>query len=125
MLRTLGVSLFLLVGFSGVSDASDEIRKPFFDIFRKLIEPPKPPPAPVATVVATAKPAAPVIPPLQIQINGITGDEGNRVAIVTFKGQQMLLLNGDDKGEFNVISIDSDKIVVLHKAAQRRQEIAF
>jgi len=107
------------------SVASDEIKKPFFDFFRKLIEPPKPPPKPVATVTAVVAPQAPVIPPLQIQIMGITGDAGNRVAIINYKGQQKLLLNGDDHGDFSVINIEADKIVVLHKAAQRRQEVTF
>ncbi len=116
------ILLFLCVG---LIHAEGEIKKPFFDPFRKLIEPPKPPPKPIQQVVARPVPQKPVIPPLDIKIMGITGEPGARVAIVSYKGSQMLLLDGDDKPDFRVMSIDGDKLVVLHKAAQRRQEVGF
>lgn len=117
-LLLIGVSLVL----AGCLHAGE---RPSFDPFRKQIEPPAPPVRkdPVRSPVPI--PQKPVIPPLDIKIMGITGEPGARVAIVSYKGSQMLLLDGDDQADFRVMSIDGDKLVVLHKAAQRRQEVGF
>ena len=52
-------------------------------------------------------------------IHGISGEEGNRSAIVTFDREQLLLYEGDqDKNKkFKVIRIDEKKITVSHTAA--------
>jgi hypothetical protein len=59
-------------------------------------------------------------------IMGISGEVGNRVAIVSYKGAQRLLMEGDEQpGEYKIISIDEQKITLLHIQAGRRQEIPF
>ena len=87
------------------------IVKPFHDFFRKLIEPPAPPPRPIRINRVAPKPAAPVIPPLSVNILGISGEEGARVAIIQFEGNQMLIEEGDEKqGVYKVLRIDEGKI---------------
>jgi hypothetical protein len=120
--------LFFLLVFMGAPavGADDSIKKPFFDFFRKLIEPPKREVVRPQNVVRAPEKKEVVIPPLQMQIMGISGEEGSRVAIVTYKGSQRLLMEGDEQpGEYKVISIAVDKITLLHIAAGRRQEVTF
>lgn len=100
--------------------------KPFHDFFRKLIEPPAPPPRPVRINQVAPKPQAPVIPPLTVNILGISGEEGARVAIIQFEGNQMLIEEGDEKpGIYKVLRIDEGKITFLHIKANKRQEVNF
>jgi hypothetical protein len=103
------------------------VSKPFFDPFQKLIEPPKEKPKiQKRTVVKETKEVKVVIPPLQMGVMGISGEEGNRVAIVTYKGQQRLLMEGDEQpGEFKVISIEESQITLLHIKAGSRQVVKF
>lgn len=104
------------------------IEKPFIDIFRKLIKKVKVLPfRSKAKLPINPGPApAPVIPPLQMSVLGISGEQGNRVAIVTFEGKQRLLMDGDEEaGKYRVISIEPDKISLMHLKAERRQEINF
>lgn len=100
--------------------------KPFHDFFRKLIEKPAPPPRQRPRTRVAAKAPKKVIPPLQVDILGISGEEGARVAIVNYKGQQMLIEEGDEKkDEFKVLRIDEGKITFLHIRAGKRQEVNF
>jgi hypothetical protein len=116
----------LMFAMSPAVHCTTAIQKPFFDFFRKLIEPPK------RRVPIQRAPIRPkqekkiVIPPLQMNIMGISGEVGNRVAIVSYKGSQRLLMEGDEQpGEYKVISIDEQKITLLHIQAGRRQEVTF
>lgn len=126
MLRILIATIMVSFLATGIPQAQEIPQKPFFDFFKKLIEKPKPKKrkpvrrAPVKTVQKK------VIPPLQISIMGISGEEGSRVAICRFKNEVMLLEEGDQKGnDFKVIRIDASKMTVLHIAAGRRQEITM
>lgn len=124
-MRFIVFLLTLLLVTSGLG-ANDTIQKPFFDFFRKLIEPPKREVEKPVNVVRAPEKKEVVIPPLQMQIMGISGEEGSRVAIVSYKGAQRLLMEDDEQpGEYKVISISSDKITLLHIAAGRRQEVTF
>jgi hypothetical protein len=109
-----------------LSSRASEIRPPFLDFFRKLIERPLPPKTPDKSIVTEDKIIKKIIPPLQMTIMGISGEVGNRVAIVSYKGGQRLLMEGDEQpGEYKIISIDEQKITLLHIQAERRQEITF
>lgn len=120
---------FLLVSTTCQVVTAEEatIKKPFFDFFRKLIEPPKRKlKKKKQRVLKSSKKETVVIPPLQMSVMGISGEEGNRVAIVTFEGKQRLLMDGDEEaGKFRVISIEPTKITLMHFKAGRRQEISF
>jgi hypothetical protein len=117
----------MLVLFVNSGNTEVVVEKPFFDPFRKLIEPPKKKIVKQRrTVVREKKKEKIVIPPLQMNVMGISGEEGNRVAIVSYKGQQRLLMEGDQQpGEFKVISIDENKITLLHIKAGTRQVVKF
>jgi len=122
-----GIIAILILGVQINSlDAQILHQRPFHDFFRKLIEKPAPPPRRrVATRVAPKKPKK-VIPPLQVDILGISGEEGARVAIINYKGQQMLIEEGDEKkNEYKVLRIDEGKITFLHIKAGKRQEVNF
>jgi hypothetical protein len=118
-------SLAFLIFMGGVS-ADVATEKPYYDFFKKLIEKPRPPKRKRVRRQVVKKKQEIVVPPLQIQILGISGEDGARVAIINYKGQQMLIEEGDEKkGEFKVIRIDEGKLVFLHIKAQRRQEVTF
>ncbi|MBT3783434.1 hypothetical protein HOF92_00585, partial [bacterium] len=100
--------------------------KPFQDFFRKKLEKPKP----VVSVQAVKRPPISeptrAIPPLQVGLLGIAGEEGAHVAIISYKGKQLLLEEGDEvRGEFKVIRIHEDKITFFHIKANTRQEVLF
>ena len=100
--------------------------KPFHDFFRKLIEKPAPPPRRRPTRRPVPKAPKKVIPPLQVDVLGISGEEGARVAIINYKGQQKLIEEGDEqKNEYKVLRIDESKITFLHVKAGKRQEVNF
>jgi len=112
--------------FVGGAFADVATEKPYYDFFKKLIEKPRPRKRQRVRRKVVKKQQKVVVPPLQIQILGISGEEGARVAIINFKGRQMLIEEGDEKkGEFKVIRIDEGKLVFLHTKAQRRQEVTF
>ena len=113
----------ILMGFSmsHVID-SKEIKKPYYDYFRKLVQKKKnikvKPILKPQVIIQTPK----VIPPLKVRVLGITGEEASRVAIISFNGEQTLIEEGDSKvGVYRVIQIDSDQVVFMHIRASKRQ----
>ena len=111
---------------SAYAASSDSI-KPNHDFFRKIIQKKKQVARQKSQRKVRKQPQKKVIPKLQMIIHGISGEEGNRSAIVTFDREQLLLYEGDqDKNKkFKVIRIDEKKITVSHTAAARRQEFSF
>ena len=114
---------FVLLGFLCVLSSQAD-SKPFQDFFRRKLVKEKPVIKVTEERVKVVK-RDPVIPPLQISILGIAGEEGSRLGIINFKGRQALIAEGDQRKEYKVIRIEEDKITVLHKKAKRRQEISF
>ncbi|PCJ20059.1 MAG: hypothetical protein COB02_05530 [Candidatus Cloacimonadota bacterium] len=98
------------------------IDKPYFDFFRKLIQPKPKKKRKQVKRRQSIKKSAPTIPPLGIKILGITGEEGSRVAIINYKGDQALVEEGDSKpGIYKVIQIYEDKVVFMHIKASKRE----
>ena len=125
MIRAISI-LFILSFSLSFSAFAQSDAKPFQDFFRKKLERPKP----VVSVQAVKRPPLVepirVIPPLQVGLLGIAGEEGAHVAIISFKGKQLLIEEGDEvTDEFKVIRIREDKITFFHIKANKRQEIHF
>lgn len=116
--------IVILIAFtmSSTSTYSVGIEKPYFDFFRKLIQPKPKAKRKAVTRKKTIRAKKVTIPPLGIKILGITGEEGSRVAIISYKGSQDLVEEGDSKpGIYKVIQIDEDKVVFMHIKASKRE----
>lgn len=92
-------------------------------ITRKVIELAKierqPEPAPVKEI---EKP----LPPLQLKVTGICGNEGIREAIVQFENDEHVVKTGQVvNGKFKVVDIDSTRVVVYSIKEARRATFAL
>jgi hypothetical protein len=114
-------------GLSEQDQAQDIIEKHPFqlerdkDPFKPLVRPPPPkvfipPPRPnrEKDVKLTEKQLQPVVAPLKMQVLGIVGNDGERLAMIRFNnGIKILRENDEVAGEFKVIAIKPDQITVF------------
>jgi|GEM_PF-7011919 len=99
--------------------------KPISDFFLRKLEKPKPVMKVPQVKPLPVKPEPVVIPPLKIDILGISGEEGARVGIINFKGSQSLVEEGDKTKTYEVMKIDAESIIFYHTKAKKRQKIIF
>ncbi|MCO4782384.1 MAG: hypothetical protein KC646_08665 [Candidatus Cloacimonetes bacterium] len=118
MKKILSMLMFTSIGMG----FSQEVQKPYYDVFRKLIQPKAKKTNCNLHIRREIKPIPKVISPLSIKTLGITGVEGSRVAIINYKGHQTLIEEGDSKpGVYKVLQIDEDKVVFFHIKASKRE----
>ena len=120
--------VYILLMTFGLSVLSANVipDKPYYDFFRKLIEKKQKKKRKKVVRKTIKKQTKKVIPPLQIEILGISGEEGARIAIIKFNNQQKLIEEGDEwKPHYKVIRIDEEKVTFLHIQAGKRQEVNF
>ena len=61
--------------------------------------------------VKPVEPQKPIIPPVIIQVKGIVGNESNRVALINFEGEDIIVRKGQTvKGKFQVRDIEKDRV---------------
>ena len=110
-------------------DKSSDYQRPVLDPFRVLIQPPPPPPPPTrpARVTAPVAQAAPTVPPLQLQLNAVAGQDPNFVAIIRYQNSTYIVERGftSRDGQFTVRNIYADKIEVFYKADSSVQTFSF
>ena len=96
---------------------------PFRPIIKKEL-PQRPVQPPVVTPQPNPQPnptPRKVIPPLEIFVKGIVGNEDGRYAIIDFeKDEKIIRKDQTVEGKFKVIDIHKDRIVVYSNAEQRR-----
>lgn len=62
-----------------------------------------------------------VIPPLQLKVTGICGNDGLRQAIIQFENDEYIVENGQViDGKFKVVDVTSDKLIVYSIRESRR-----
>jgi len=95
----------------------DADRKPVLDPFKVLIVPKKPVAPPVVhTPVVRSNPGPPPIPPLQVSLTAIAGEDPDFVAVIQYKGSDYIVEKGweaPDKS-FLVRTIYADKVEVFY-----------
>lgn len=68
-----------------------------------------------------SKPKPPPIKPIKLQVAGIVGNEGNRLAVVKFENNEYTLTKDQVvDGKFKVVDILNDRVVVYSNKEQRR-----
>jgi hypothetical protein len=98
------------------------------DPFKPLIEKPKPilidrekqirPPTPTPT----PGPTTPPVVPLKLAVQGIVGNESERLAMILYENQFYVLKKDQDvKGKFKVVDILTDKVVIYSILEQLRR----
>lgn len=87
---------------------------------KKVIAPPTRVQRPV-NVPKVQRPAAPVVQPIKVFVNGIVGNEGQRLAIIKFENNEHTVTKDQIvEGKFKVVDIQNDRIVVYSNKEQRR-----
>lgn len=87
---------------------------------KKVIAPPTRVQRPIQ-VSKVSKPAPPPVKPIKIFVNGIVGNEGQRLAIIKFENNELTVSKDQIvEGKFKVVDIQNDRIVVYSNKEQRR-----
>ncbi|MBF0408269.1 MAG: hypothetical protein HQM10_13030 [Candidatus Riflebacteria bacterium] len=105
----------------------NEGKDPFRPLIQKKVKlPPPPPPMPRDNRGVVKPPPPPPPKPLNLTVQGICGDESERLAMVVFEGRPRTLLKGQQvDGQFKVVDILSDKVIVYSEKEQMRKTISI
>ena len=69
-----------------------------------------------------AAPPPPPPPPLKLSVQGIVGNDGERLAMIIFENEMKTVKKDEDvKGKFKVVDILPDKVVVYSNKEQMRR----
>lgn len=87
---------------------------------KKVIAPPSRVQQPIQ-ISRSQKTSAPPVKPIRIFVNGIVGNEGQRLAIIKFENNELTVIKDQIvEGKFKVVDIQNDRIVVYSNKEQRR-----
>lgn len=114
-------------------EAGGKAQKPALDPFVVLVEKPKPK-RPVArpTVRRPSRPQAPRVPPLTIKIQTIIGAGDENLAVIEYKGNELIVGKGWPEGDepppgwdkrFKVVEVSGEKMIVYDQLAKQRKTV--
>ncbi|MBF0546602.1 MAG: hypothetical protein HQM08_19305 [Candidatus Riflebacteria bacterium] len=100
-----------------------EAKDPFRPLIEKKIKPPPaPPPMPKGPSGPPKPPPPPAVKPLQLFIQGVCGNDSDRLAMVVFENKPLTIQKGQQvEGKFKVVDILNDKVIVYSEKEQMRK----
>ena len=101
--------------------------RPVSDPFKCLIKKPKPPKPDNTYTPPPPPPLKTAIPPLQLKVTAIAGEDDKYVAVIRHEGKDFIVENEweEEHGLFKVKSVTADKVEVFYSKTKKRQSFFF